>query len=268
MESVRQAEPASAGQDMTCAPFERCHGRVEMAEDVRIDPGVVIVPPINASEGGVTTLIGPGAVIGGNAVIVAGVAIGRNARIEVGAVVESAVPDFAIVKGNPATITGYTDTPRSIVTGGKTEVDVSDVGVSGVSIHRMMTAIDLRGRLTVGEFEKSVPFRPRRYFLVYDVPSKETRGEHAHRACHQFLICVHGSVTCVVDDGETRQEFVLSDPSQALYMPPMIWGTQYQHAPGSVMLVFASHHYDSEDYIREYGEFLVEISRQKAGSVE
>ena len=32
--------------------------------------------------------------------------------------------------------------------------------------------------LTVGEFEQHTPFM-RRYFMVFDVPSAETRGEHA-----------------------------------------------------------------------------------------
>ncbi len=239
------------------------HGAVEVGRDARIGPGVAVVPPLDAVGSVKPTVIGPGAVVGGNAVIAAGVTIGRQARVEIGAVVESSVPDFAIVKGNPATIIGYTDTPRAATPAGQGGGEVERVGVGDVRLHRMMTAVDLRGRLTVGEFERSVPFRPRRYFLVYDVPSKDTRGEHAHRACHQFLICVHGSVTCVVDDGTARREVVLSDPRLGLHMPPMIWGTQYQYAPGSVVLVFASHYYEPDDYIRDYSSFLSEVARQK-----
>lgn len=235
-------------------------GEVHVAEGARIGPGVSIVPMVDGAVSTPVTMIGPGAMIGGSAVILAGVAIGRQARVEVGAVVETSVPDFAIVKGNPATIIGYTDTPRAAVVGDPQAARIEHAGVGAVSFHRMMTAVDLRGRLTVGEFEKSVPFVPRRYFLVYDVPSKDTRGEHAHRQCHQFLICVHGSVTCVVDDGKSRQEYVLSEPYQGLHMPPMIWGTQYQYSPGAVLLVFASHYYDPDDYIRDYSEFLTEVA--------
>lgn len=241
-------------------------GEVRVGEGAFVGPGVSIVPPLDGQISKLLTTIGPGATIGGNAVIVAGVAIGRQARVEVGAVVETSVPDFAIVKGNPATIIGYTDTPRAAVAGDPQAAQIEHVGVGGVSFHQMMTAVDLRGRLTVGEFERTVPFVPKRYFLVYDVPSKNTRGEHAHRECHQFLICVHGSVTCVVDDGSTRREFVLSEPYQGLHMPPMIWGTQYQYSPGAVLLVFASHHYDPDDYIRDYSQFLAEVGHNEGSS--
>jgi dTDP-4-dehydrorhamnose 3,5-epimerase-like enzyme len=91
---------------------------------------------------------------------------------------------------------------------------------------------------------------------VYDVESKEVRGEHAHKQCHQFLICVNGSCSVVVDDGTKRQEILLDRPGLGLYIPPMIWATQYKHSPDAVLLVFASEIYDPEDYIRDYQEFL------------
>jgi hypothetical protein len=115
---------------------------------------------------------------------------------------------------------------------------------------------DIRGNLTVGEFQRSVPFDARRYFIVFDVPSVETRGEHAHRECHQFLICARGKVSVVADDGSQREEFLLDRPGLGLYLPPMVWGIQYKYSPDAVLLVFASHYYDAADYIRDYGEFM------------
>lgn len=250
------------------AMFASFSGTLRIGDDVVVGPGVSVVPPVGDADNRRVTTIEKGAIVGGNAVIVAGVTIGRQARIEVGAVVETSVPDFAIVKGNPATIIGYTDTPRAVMAGGAQAARIEPAGIGGVSFHRMMTAVDMRGKLTVGEFEESVPFVPERYFLVYDVPSKDTRGEHAHRECHQFLVCVHGSVTCIVDDGSARREFVLSEPYQGLYMPPMIWGTQYQYSPGAVLLVFASHRYDPKDYIREYSTFLAETGHDKGARID
>lgn len=116
--------------------------------------------------------------------------------------------------------------------------------------------IDVRGNLTVGEFDRHIPFLPKRYFMVYQVPLVESRGEHAHRECHQFLVCARGRMTVAGDDGIQRQEFVLDRPDVGFYMPPMTWGTQYSYSPDAVLLVFASHYYDAADYIRDYDEFV------------
>ena len=113
--------------------------------------------------------------------------------------------------------------------------------------------------MTVGEFDTSIPFAVKRYFLVFDVPSVETRGEHAHRECHQFLICVRGSCAVVADDGINRQEFLLDHPDVGIHLSPMVWGIQYKYTHDAVLLVFASHHYDASDYIRSYSEFLSQV---------
>lgn len=115
--------------------------------------------------------------------------------------------------------------------------------------------VDTRGNLTAGEFDRHIPFVARRYFIVYQVPLVEVRGEHAHRSCHQFLVCVRGSISVIGDDGQRREEFVLDRPNVGFYMPPMTWGTQYKYSPDAVLLVFASHYYDADDYIRDYEEF-------------
>jgi UDP-2-acetamido-3-amino-2,3-dideoxy-glucuronate N-acetyltransferase len=121
--------------------------------------------------------------------------------------------------------------------------------------------IDPRGNLTVGEFGRSIPFNVKRYFIVYQVPLVETRGEHAHRKTHQLLICVRGSISVIGDDGRNRHEFRLERPEQAFYIPPMVWGTQYKYSSDAVLLVFASEFYDPADYIRNYAEFLAAVKR-------
>lgn len=128
--------------------------------------------------------------------------------------------------------------------------------VSGVTYQHMPRFKDARGMLSVGEFERDLPFLPKRYFLVFDVPGADVRGEHAHRQCHQFLLCVCGSMSVLVDDGNAREEFRLDRPDVGLHISPMVWATQYGHSPGAVLLVFASDHYAADDYIRNYDEFL------------
>lgn len=130
------------------------------------------------------------------------------------------------------------------------------MNVPGFGLVELPDIRDPRGGLSVGEFGRHIPFKPERYFIVYQVPIVESRGEHAHRQCHQFLVCVRGRITVLGDDGTRREEFVLDRPNLGFYMPPMTWGTQYKYSPDAVLLVFASHYYDASDYIRDYDEFL------------
>ena len=203
------------------------------------------------------TIVRAGASIGANATILPGLTIGSGAMVGAGAVVLRSVPPMAIVVGNPARIVGYVDagTPKHVPTEPALQVE-SATGVRGVTLHRLTVARDMRGSLAVAEFGRHVPFPVRRSFFVYDVPSRETRGEHAHRRCHQFLVCLRGSCAVVADDGKARQEFVLDSPALGLHLPPLVWGVQYKYSPDALLAVFASDPYDPADYIRDYDEFL------------
>ena len=212
------------------------------------------------------THVGRGASVGGGATILPGLRIGAGAMVGAGAVVTHDVPARAIVSGNPARIIGYVDAARrpeerpsaQRATTGSAVVQTS---VRGVTLHRLPLFEDLRGCLSAGEFPDQVPFVPQRYFVVFDVPGKDVRGEHAHRECHQFLVCLRGSLAVVMDDGSASEETVLDGPSIGLYLPPMVWAVQYKYSADALLLVFASHHYRAEDYIRNYDEFLSAIAR-------
>lgn len=214
------------------------------------------------------TVIRRGASIGANATILPGITIEQGAMIGAGAVVTRSVPPNAIVVGNPAKIVGYVDAKPVSVAGSSTAgaggmgADVSATEVRGVTLHKMKVAADIRGSLSVGEFERDIPFVPARYFLVYGVPTAETRGEHAHHECHQFLLAIKGSVRVVAFDGSTREDFVLDSASTGLYLPPLTWGIQYKYSSDAVLLVFASHHYDNADYIRSYDKYVALIAQQ------
>jgi UDP-2-acetamido-3-amino-2,3-dideoxy-glucuronate N-acetyltransferase len=210
------------------------------------------------------TIVRESASIGANATILPGIEIGRGAMVGAGAVVTRSVPPYAIVVGNPARIRGYVQASRAKAP--ERPVTTSSPGrtalpVANAHLQRFAEHTDLRGRLTAGEApSESVPFAPKRWFLVYDVPSREVRGEHAHRRCHQFLVCVAGRVTVAVDDGRNRAEALLDDRTLGVYVPPMVWASQFSYEPDSVLLVLASHAYDASDYIREYDVFLAEAA--------
>lgn len=211
------------------------------------------------------TRIAKGASIGSNSTVLPGISIGRYAMVGAGSVVTRDVPPYAIVTGTPARITGYVDSRRTQQEASQdgavriTRETLTALSVRGVTLRRFPSFKDLRGRLSAGSLVEDVPFPVKRFFTVYEVPSKYVRGEHAHKTCHQFLICVHGHLTLMVDDGSNREEILLEGPEVGVYIPPMVWATQYLYAENSVLLVFASHEYDSADYIRDYDEFLRQI---------
>lgn len=211
------------------------------------------------------THIGRGASIGSGANVLPGLRIGSGAMVGAGAVVTHDVPPRAIVSGNPARIVGYVDVPRRAQTAvAAPSADapiVTPTAVSGVTLHRLVLVEDLRGNLSAAEVGKHLPFGPKRYFIVFDVPGKDVRGEHAHRHCEQFLVCVRGSVNVVVDDGTNSEEIVLNEPNVGLYLPPLVWAIQYKYSADALLLVLASDPYDPDDYIRDYEAFRAAIGR-------
>ena len=201
------------------------------------------------------TYIQKGASIGANATILPGVKIGSSAMVGAGAVVTKDVPSNAIVSGNPARIVGYMDTKEKRTNiRGNTNLETSQV--TGVKLYQIKNVKDLRGDLTALEWEKELPFSPKWLFFVSNVPNSSVRGEHAHKDCHQFLLCVHGSVAVVVDDGENREEFFLKEAHIGLHIPPKVWVIQYKYSSDAVLLVLASHEYDADDCLRDYDEYL------------
>ena len=203
------------------------------------------------------TRVRVGASIGANATVLPGITIGQHAMVGAGAVVTRDVPPYAIVVGNPARIHGYVQTTVPLAAHPPSHAHVTErIFVQGVHVVALPVIRDLRGNLSFGEFDAQLPFVVRRYFSVFDVPNKEVRGGHAHKELHQFLVCIKGSCSVVVDDGRARQELTLDTPGTGLYIPPMVWGTQYNYTSDAVLIVLASDIYKADDYIRDYDEFL------------
>lgn len=135
------------------------------------------------------------------------------------------------------------------------------LGVGGTRLIQLREIVADNGSLVVGEVPGTLPFVPRRFFALYGIPAGEARGTHAHRECEQFLVCLRGSVTALVDDGTSNRTVILDRPDLGLYMPPLIWGTQSEYSDDALLLVFASEPYDAADYIEDYDKFLELIAR-------
>jgi len=208
------------------------------------------------------TTIADGASIGAGAVILPGVHIGRNAMVGAGAVVTKDVPANAIVVGNPAIITGYAGANAQSKQTDASSADSLKVTLpGGAGLVHIRIANDLRGHLAAIELTRDLPFVPVRFFIVYDVPNARVRGEHAHRTCQEVLVCLRGSVVCLIDDGQQRASIILDNPGKGLFMPARLWVAQYQYTADAVLGVFASAPYDPADYIRDYEDFLAAVNK-------
>ena len=114
------------------------------------------------------------------------------------------------------------------------------------------------GNLTVVENGDPIPFDIKRVYYLYDIPGGEERGGHAHRTLRQLLVAISGCFDVVVNDGTHERRITLNRPYQGLLIVPGIWRVLDNFSSGAVCLCIASEHYDENDYIRDFDDFIAE----------
>ncbi len=130
------------------------------------------------------------------------------------------------------------------------------ITLDDVKLFNLRNFIEPDGNLVPIESKHDIPFDMKRIFYVYGVENQDDRGKHSHYKTKQVLICLNGEVKVVCDDGKNKQSYTLSKPNQALYIPEMIWDEQVYKSEDSVLLVLANTHYNTDDYIENYEEFI------------
>ena len=118
---------------------------------------------------------------------------------------------------------------------------------------------DDRGSLVALEAEMTIPFAIKRVYYIFGTQQGVARGFHAHKNLQQVAICVTGSCRMVLDDGRISKEVWLDSPAKGLMISPMVWHEMHDFSENCVLLVLASEHYDENDYIRDYDEFIAEV---------
>ncbi len=125
---------------------------------------------------------------------------------------------------------------------------------------------DARGQLVALEGGMDVPFEIRRLFYIYGTEENIARGNHANRKSSFLFVCLNGSVKIELDDGSRRDTVVLEQKNRALVMPAMIWKRMYDFSRDAVLLVLSDAHYDAEEYIKDYEEFIREINQMRGSA--
>lgn len=243
---------AVIGDDVSIGAYSAIHADVKIASGVEIGERVTIKSSV---------IIADNVVIEDGCLIASNVVVHKGARLQLGAVLHGDVPNNAVLSGNPASIVDYV-TSDLVDTTSPFMIDMSGITVrtalqtENCFLEPVPNFVDVRGSLTAIENGSGVPFVPKRVFLVYGVGSQHVRGEHAHHECGQFLVAINGSLSVMIDDGQTREEVRLSDKSVGLYLAPGTWGVQYKFSADCILMVLASHPYENADYIRDYDTFL------------
>lgn len=134
--------------------------------------------------------------------------------------------------------------------------NAADTTVYDCSIVSVPTVGQRAGNISIIDNAKStLPFETKRVFYLYDIPGGESRGAHAHKECHQFLIAASGAFEVLLDDASVVRQIHLNRPYIGLHIPPGIWAQEINFSSGGICLVFASHKFDADDYIRIYVAF-------------
>lgn len=122
---------------------------------------------------------------------------------------------------------------------------------------------DERGYLVVVEGKQDVPFDIKRIFYIYGSDKSVIRGQHANRRSEFVLINVAGTSKVKVKDGKGNEVvFSLNRPHTGVYIPKMVWKEMYEFSEDSVLLCLASDHYDAQEYIRDYDDFVKIVNEE------
>jgi dTDP-4-dehydrorhamnose 3,5-epimerase-like enzyme len=119
---------------------------------------------------------------------------------------------------------------------------------------------DERGQLISLEENKNIPFEIKRVYYIFDTKTNTIRGKHAHPHLQQVVVCVSGSCKFLLDDGKNKKIVELNSPETGLLIGENIWREMYDFSPDCVLMVLANEYYNEEEYIRDYQEFLKNIS--------
>lgn len=91
------------------------------------------------------------------------------------------------------------------------------------------------------------------------------RGNHANKKTQFVLINVAGKSKVRVKDGEGNEAiYCLNRPHTGIYLPTMVWKEMYDFSEDSVLLCLASEHYDPNEYIRDYDQFVKMVCTEES----
>ena len=135
-------------------------------------------------------------------------------------------------------------------------MDAKDSTVNHARVIQLPKIVNRAGNITPINSSVDIPFAINRVYYLYDIPSGQDRGAHAHKCLYQLVIAASGSYSMELFDGVEKKKFTLNRPDKGLLIPPGLWRQLFDFSSCATCLVLASEAYDEGDYIRDYDEYI------------
>ena len=123
---------------------------------------------------------------------------------------------------------------------------------------------DDRGYLTTIE-NTDIPFKIKRVYYLSDVTKGKDRAHHAHKKSSRVLSAIRGSVRVKLIDGLNNKtgEFVLNNPTRAVYFNRKVWCELSDFSDDAVVLALADEPYFEKEYIRNFDDYKQFVGGKK-----
>ena len=121
---------------------------------------------------------------------------------------------------------------------------------------QVINFLDGRGILSVAEFHCIEKFETKRVYYISHALENDARGAHAHKNLNQVFFSVAGNFKMTVTDGLITETVELKAQDVGYFLPAGHWRVLTNFTSDAVCFVLASAHYDENDYIRSFEEFL------------
>jgi len=111
------------------------------------------------------------------------------------------------------------------------------------------------GNLGVVELGKEFNFNIKRAFFLRNVQSDQIRGKHSHKELKQLIICLSGSYSIALDNGEMVETLQMDETNQCLFLDGKVWREMSEFSDNAVMLVLCDREYRYDEVVRGYSQF-------------
>lgn len=111
------------------------------------------------------------------------------------------------------------------------------------------------GNLGVVELGKEFNFNIKRAFFLRNVQSDQIRGKHSHKELKQLIVCLSGSYSIALDNGEMIETLQMDETNQCLFLDGKVWREMSEFSDNAVMLVLCDREYRYDEVIRDYSQF-------------
>ena len=112
------------------------------------------------------------------------------------------------------------------------------------------------GTLIPIEVNKKFPIKIKRLFLIYG-KKNYIRADHAHKKCSQYFVPLFGKIKLKYINKTKKGTKILDyKRKESFLLKPKNWCKVEFLTNNAILMVVCDRHYEYEDYIENYNDFL------------